>query len=745
MKKVFKKGLSFVFVFLLILSVLPFSGAAASVDFPDNALIIVGGKTVTKDMGISDVKSLFGEPKLETVSPFGGSACTFYGDNYSDYLYIETNEDDGIAVFGSISEGYRTYQYSYGEQDDAYVSGTRMTDENNKVLGYVGYYFPNISLSSKAYQDEFFSDINKYDTALCRHAVLMFNAVSKLYGDDTPVVFDENIYAYNLQLAENGSDLVEYAENVGKDGYVKFSSTGTFGLLSGYFNPLDFANSAADYNATEDINRALFIIYRKNGSPYYVNGYANPDIFNTTAVEYTDEEKELISQMHDLYMDSVEHYNTGADNYFTEQPSYSSLPITPGTINEDVLQGAVLFLNCVRAGAGLSPLQLDATLCEGAQAKAAYTAYLSMNSISNPSPHYPPKVDGISDEFYELCQIGGGENLFWGEALSSIYKALDDSAGDPIYAGHRYNLLDPYYTNVGIGATTAGSMSSQGVHKFTGYEKSDIDLVSWPSKGVTPTDAIYRNTFNWTAAFYSDYSFTEDSSVNVKLLNTGKEWNFSESDGNTSSHYFYRTSSKVSFYDNNLSVSQGDVYLVTLQNVKNEATGEIEDYTYRSVIEDVYSNGGESEITSIELDKNTADMTVGETMKLSAVLEPSAPSNAMVYWSTSDDTVAEVSPNGVVKALGAGTVTITARTEDGGLEDSCIITVSEEGAEPEILMGDVNLNGVVEIEDATLLQKYLAKLESLTAEQLAVAEIDNDGKISISDVTKIQKIIAKVV
>lgn len=98
----------------MIVSALPVTAAAAD-DFPDNALIIVGGKTVTKDMGLSDVKKLFGEPKLETESPFGGKACTFYGDNYSDYLYIETNAKDGIAAFGSISEGYRTPKYSFGE------------------------------------------------------------------------------------------------------------------------------------------------------------------------------------------------------------------------------------------------------------------------------------------------------------------------------------------------------------------------------------------------------------------------------------------------------------------------------------------------------------------------------------------------------------------------------------------------------------------------------------------------------
>lgn len=737
MRKILKKGLSFVFVLLIVMGALPMTGAAS--DFPDNAIIIVGGKTVTKDMGLSDIKELFGEPKLETDSVFGGKACTFYGDNYMDYLYIETNENDRIASFGSISEGYRTAQYSFGDQDDYYVSGTRMTDGDDKILGYVGYYFPNISMSSTEYQEKFFSDIDKYDTAVCRHAVLMFNAVSKLYGYDTPVVFDETTYDYNLQLAENGSCLIEYAENTGKDGYVKFSSMGSAGMGSGYFNPLEFARSAVSYTVPDNINNAVFTYYRKNGKANYVNGYANPDIFSIKETEYTDEEKETISKMHDLYMKSVELYNSGVSNYYTEQPSYETLPITPGKINENVLQGAVMFLNCIRAGAGLRELQLDETLAEGAQAKAAYTVYLSLNRISNPSPHNPPKVEGISDEFYSLCQAGSGENLFWGDALSSIYKALDDSSGDAINAGHRYNLLDPNYTSIGIGSSTANSMTSQGVHKFSGYEKSDVEIVSWPSKGVTPTSAFYRNTFNWTAKFYSGYSLTDSSSVNVKLLNTGREWNFSGNDGNTNSHYFYKTGSQLSFYDSNLSVSQGDVYLVTIKNVKNDETGEIVDYSYRSVIENVYSSGGESEITSIKLDKNSADMAVGETMKLSAVIEPTSPNNAMVYWSTSDDTVAQVSPNGVVTALKEGSVTITAKTEDGGLKATCAITVVKQ---EESILGDLNFDGVISIVDATLLQGYLAKSESFSDKQLLAADFNQDGYITVTDVTAIQVAIA---
>ena len=59
-----------------------------------------------------------------------------------------------------------------------------------------------------------------------------------------------------------------------------------------------------------------------------------------------------------------------------------------------------------------------------------------------------------------------------------------------------------------------------------------------------------------------------------------------------------------------------------------------------------------------------------------------------------------------------------------------------------IVKGDVDGDGVVAINDATLIQFYLAGLEDLDENQLEAADCDNDGEVSILDVTKIQKVLA---
>ena len=75
-----------------------------------------------------------------------------------------------------------------------------------------------------------------------------------------------------------------------------------------------------------------------------------------------------------------------------------------------------------------------------------------------------------------------------------------------------------------------------------------------------------------------------------------------------------------------------------------------------------------------------------------------------------------------------------------GLCASAAETTTE--ANTTVLLGDVNLDGKVSIQDATLIQKALAKLATLDEVQAAAAEVTEDGNVNIKDVTMIQKWLA---
>lgn len=54
-------------------------------------------------------------------------------------------------------------------------------------------------------------------------------------------------------------------------------------------------------------------------------------------------------------------------------------------------------------------------------------------------------------------------------------------------------------------------------------------------------------------------------------------------------------------------------------------------------------------------------------------------------------------------------------------------------------IGDINLDGKVDIQDATAIQKHLAQLVTFDEEQMKIADTNGDGKVNIRDVTQIQR------
>jgi len=64
--------------------------------------------------------------------------------------------------------------------------------------------------------------------------------------------------------------------------------------------------------------------------------------------------------------------------------------------------------------------------------------------------------------------------------------------------------------------------------------------------------------------------------------------------------------------------------------------------------------------------------------------------------------------------------------------------------EPTFRLGDVNLDGNVNVQDVVLLQKYLIRKETLTAEQTKPADSNSDGVINVIDLSCLKKWILSV-
>ncbi len=60
------------------------------------------------------------------------------------------------------------------------------------------------------------------------------------------------------------------------------------------------------------------------------------------------------------------------------------------------------------------------------------------------------------------------------------------------------------------------------------------------------------------------------------------------------------------------------------------------------------------------------------------------------------------------------------------------------------ISGDVNGDGILNIRDATEIQKYNAELVDFNEIQLRLGDLNNDGRVNISDATLIQKRVAEI-
>lgn len=82
-------------------------------------------------------------------------------------------------------------------------------------------------------------------------------------------------------------------------------------------------------------------------------------------------------------------------------------------------------------------------------------------------------------------------------------------------------------------------------------------------------------------------------------------------------------------------------------------------------------------VSSIALNKTSANLGKGESLQLIATVEPADASNSNVKWTSNDDKIATVSSNGKVVAVSGGTATITVTSEDGKKTATCVININE--------------------------------------------------------------------
>lgn len=83
-------------------------------------------------------------------------------------------------------------------------------------------------------------------------------------------------------------------------------------------------------------------------------------------------------------------------------------------------------------------------------------------------------------------------------------------------------------------------------------------------------------------------------------------------------------------------------------------------------------------VTSVALDKTSADLQPGQSLQLNAALMPASATNQKVTWTSSNQNIAAVNQSGYVTAVTPGNAVITVTTNDGNKTAQCAVCVAND-------------------------------------------------------------------
>lgn len=140
-------------------------------------------------------------------------------------------------------------------------------------------------------------------------------------------------------------------------------------------------------------------------------------------------------------------------------------------------------------------------------------------------------------------------------------------------------------------------------------------------------------------------------------------------------------------------------------------------------------------VTEVRLNKASVTLVEGDTDELMATVMPENATDKGIEWTSNNESVATVSPTGLVTAIKDGKATITVKTNDGGFTATCAVTVNKKI----IAVSKVELNKIELTLDEGKEEKLVVtvKPDDATDKSIvwessntAVATVDQEGLVT---------------
>ena len=178
-------------ILLSLMLLLPMAPAALAEQ--GELLITIGGKSLYDGQSPEEIAAAFGQPRLVTSSAFGGQAYTYYGEDFADYLYLETTADGRIVLYGTVTPGFTSPEVSYGDVVQWGSESIEVDYDTNQVLSACLSRYTWSDLEQ--YQRRFQQDEDQYLANFQRHTTLMYNAVAFQSGEFSGFEFNETLFS----------------------------------------------------------------------------------------------------------------------------------------------------------------------------------------------------------------------------------------------------------------------------------------------------------------------------------------------------------------------------------------------------------------------------------------------------------------------------------------------------------------------------------------------------------------------
>lgn len=362
------------------------------------------------------------------------------------------------------------------------------------------------------------------------------------------------------------------------------------------------------------------------------------------------------------------------------------------------------------------------------------------NSIGRTLSNGDYHIVTVLDESKGLDVYGGykenGTNV-------DIYSNLQDESQvfTVTYKGNGYYSIINKYSNKSLDCQNGNTVSGTNVQT---YEYDNVDQKQWIIK--ESGDGQSFNIISKNSGLYLDVKSGDSANYSNVQVHIGN---------NTNAQKW-----KFVAYNNpkNSSIKDGNYHIVSKLN-KNfglDVAGALDDdainvrlynniYDSNQVFNVVYLNDGYYKITNVKTGKSL-DVASASSYKGANLQQYTYKDVNQQKWIIEDS---GDNKNYYISSKNAG-LYLTSESTDIENGTNVFLTINDYSDRQQWeftlsnLNGDIDLDNSVTVADATLLQKYVVGIATLTDDQKLLADCNGDGAVDVRDATYIQKTIVKI-